>query len=230
VSGGGPEDRAEEGEAREAPAGVARPASDAEQPVGASTVAPEPLPPAPAAVEPANVEPANVEPSSVEAVAAAVAPPKATTSTLWKWIGALLTVVAAVAVAYAAYQVAPDRGMRFRASSAQSGYQVRGWTGILLGDNIFFHTKREARPWIEIDVGNQRLRRVHVVNRAKHRERALPLVLEIRGEDGKWREVGRKTEIFTQTTFEFPAVRTKRIRLKVDTDKGMLHLRQVRVD
>lgn len=149
----------------------------------------------------------------------------------WRWLGPILTVLATAGVAVGARALAPSRGLPYRASSAQDGYQQKGWTRIFVGnEGIFLHTKREDSPSVEIDIGNRQFQRVHVVNRSKHRERSSPLVLEVSQRKGKWREIARKEETFEETTFEVPATRAAKIRLRVDKKKTFLHLRQVRVD
>jgi hypothetical protein len=149
----------------------------------------------------------------------------------WRWLGPILTVLATAGVGLGTRELAPARGVPYRASSAQDGHQQKGWTRIFAGsDGIFLHTKREDGPWVEIDIGDRRFRRVHVVNRSKHRERASPLVLEVGVGRKKWREIGRKEEPFDEATFEVPATRASKIRLRVDKKRTFLHLREVRVD
>lgn len=149
----------------------------------------------------------------------------------WRWLGPILTVVVTAGVAAGARALAPARGLPYRASSAQDGYQQKGWTEIFVGgEGIFMHTKREDSPSVAIDIQNRQFQRVHVVNRSKHRERASPLVLEVAERKGKWREIARQEAIFEETTFEVPPTRAAKIRLRVDRKRTFLHLRQVRID
>ncbi len=142
----------------------------------------------------------------------------------------LVPVLVAALVAVVVATLAPSRGYRYRASSAQPGYQARGWSGLVNEEGIFVHTKKQKDPWVEIVPGKKPIHRVTVQNRRKSRDRAIPLVLEVaEGKDG-FREVGRMTESFVETTFTFPAVSVRKIRLRVDDKKTYLHLRRVSID
>lgn len=158
-----------------------------------------------------------------------VAPPEKAGSLARSALEILIPVLVAALVAFAFVSVAPSRGYRFRASSAQSGYQTRGWSGIVNEEGIFFHTKKQKNPWVEIVPGKRTVHEVRVLNRRKNRDRALPLVVEVL--EGKtYREVGRITETFVDKTISFPPVKTKKIRLRAENDGTWLHLRRVSVD
>ncbi len=151
-----------------------------------------------------------------------------------KWILRTLEVfgplLVAALIAWPFVELAPPRGYRYRASSAQPGYQQRGWTGITAADRLFVHTKNQKDPWVDIVPAKRTVRRVTVWNRKRNRDRAVPLVLEIPDGKGGFRELGRHEESFAETTFTFPPVTTKKLRLRVDGKKTFLHLSRVEVD
>jgi len=167
------------------------------------------------------------------ALAAALAPRPAA-SRRWARIGSAAEVLGVVLLAglVAAIFVwlAPDRGYRFRTSSSLPTHQAKGWTGITAADGLFFHTKKQEGPWVEIAFDRRKIHRVKVWNRETNRERAIPLVLEVADGKGPYREVGRKTETFSETTYSFKSIRASKIRLRVPDRKTSLHLHRVTID
>lgn len=152
-----------------------------------------------------------------------------------RWRGALRAVVEiaiplllAALAAFAFVKLTPSRGYKFRASSAYGGWPERSWTRIN-ADSAFFHTKKTDRPWVEIVPDTPTFSRVRVWNRATNKNRAVPLILEIPDGKGGFKELGRKTEPFTETTFSFKRVRAPKIRLRVDKET-YFHLQRVEVD
>jgi len=95
---------------------------------------------------------------------------------------------------------------------------------------IFFHTKEEREPWWEVDLGKpHKVGRVEIVNRDDCCvERAAPLVVEVAGDDHKWREVARQKETFRTWEAHFKPVKARFVRLRL-AKRGTLHLAQVTV-
>jgi hypothetical protein len=95
---------------------------------------------------------------------------------------------------------------------------------------IFFHTREENDPWVEIDLGvPTRFGSVTVQNRSDAvPERAVPLVLEV-GTDGKsWQELARRDDPFHRWTAKFEPVEARYVRLRAPR-VTMLHLDAVEV-
>ena len=95
---------------------------------------------------------------------------------------------------------------------------------------FFFHTAEERSPSIELDLGqNRRFSAVRVMNREDCcAERAVPLVVEVSVDQKEWREVARRTDVFSSWLAEFPRVEARWLRLRVDR-QSYLHLAGVRV-
>ena len=111
-------------------------------------------------------------------------------------------------------------GLPFRASSAVPGYSVTGKTGEPQGDlslDLFFHTKEEDHPWIEIDLGRlRRIRRVIVENRFDCcSDRDVPLVVQLRDAQGNYHEVARRNEDFNRVTINFAPQEATAVKLLV---------------
>jgi hypothetical protein len=102
--------------------------------------------------------------------------------------------------------------------------------GDYLGMSIFFHTKNEPSPWLEIDLGQaQRISRVRVRNRTDCCSAlALPLVVELSQDDKTWREVGRRESDFRTWSARFEPSEARWVRLRVDGE-STLHLERVSV-
>ena len=141
--------------------------------------------------------------------------------------GALAVVATAVATRAGAD---PDRALTWRASSNVGGWSIKGKLGDRRAFDLMMHTRKELRPWLEIDLGASRtIHQVEVVNRWDCcGERALPLVIEVGSGDGQWTEVARRTKAFDTWTAAFPARPARYVRLHVDA-KTELHLQGVRV-
>jgi hypothetical protein len=95
---------------------------------------------------------------------------------------------------------------------------------------IFFCTQEELNPWMEIDLGKlQEFSRVEVQNRTDCcDERAVPLAIEVSEDAVKWREVARKTELFSLWKADFPKVRARYVRTRA-LARTFLHLERVSV-
>ncbi len=146
---------------------------------------------------------------------------------------ALTAATAVAAVLLIAVVPLLRRGPRypFKASSAAHGYGDSGRLGDVAAYGVMFHTRQEREPWVEIDLGEARpVRAVEIVNRYDCcKDRALPLLLEIAGEDHEHHEVARVSEPFDEVTLEpagAPSARYVRLRVAGTT---MFHLAAVRV-
>ena len=95
---------------------------------------------------------------------------------------------------------------------------------------IFFCTQEELNPWMEIDLGKvQEFSRVEVQNRTDCcDERAVPLAIEVSEDATKWREVARKTELFSLWKADFPKVKARYVRTRA-LARTFLHLERVSV-
>lgn len=102
--------------------------------------------------------------------------------------------------------------------------------GDYLGMSIFFHTKNERSPWLEIDLGQpEQISRVRVRNRTDCcGALALPLVVELSLDDQTWREVGRRESSFRTWSARFEPSEARWVRVRVDGE-SMLHLERVSV-
>lgn len=95
---------------------------------------------------------------------------------------------------------------------------------------IAFHTLNEPSPWYMVDLGaSTTFSSATIVNRQDAAmPLALPLVLEV-SDDGKtFKEVARRTELFTHWAPTFPPQTARYFRARVDRT-SILHLEAVRV-
>ncbi|MEI8256839.1 MAG: discoidin domain-containing protein [Deltaproteobacteria bacterium] len=97
--------------------------------------------------------------------------------------------------------------------------------------NIFFHTREEASPWIEFDIGAVRdVGYLSVNNRMDCcQERAAPLVLEVSTDRTRWTEVARQTERFYDWRQWFGSHPARFVRLRA-LRPTILHLGSVFVN
>jgi hypothetical protein len=96
--------------------------------------------------------------------------------------------------------------------------------------NIFFHTREEESPWLEIDLGSaQSFARIQVTNRDDCCiDRAVPLLAEVSSDREHWREVAREPDSFRQWEATFPATSARYVRVRVDRHT-ILHLARVSI-
>jgi hypothetical protein len=99
--------------------------------------------------------------------------------------------------------------------------------------SIFFHTKDEPEPWVEIDLGSStRFGEVVVHNRRDGDrfvlDRAVPLLLEAGDDQKTWRLLGRRDESFGEWTARFEPMTARYVRLR-SPRTTMLHLDSVEV-
>jgi len=151
-------------------------------------------------------------------------------------VAALLALLGLLIGAVALYFVnrtpAPDlaAGRPWKASSALAQCNPREHECAGVRTDIFFCTLEEQNPWMEIDLGKAvEFSRVEVRNRTDCcEERALPLAIEVSEDGKKWKEVARKTELFTQWNATFDRVRARYVRTRA-LSRTFLHLEQVSV-
>jgi len=95
---------------------------------------------------------------------------------------------------------------------------------------IFFHTKEEASPWIEYDLGKLSTFTSVVVENARDgmQERAVPLAVEISNDRVHWNEVARATSNFNEWTTSFPKVSARFVRFRV-LRASYLHLARIQI-
>ena len=96
--------------------------------------------------------------------------------------------------------------------------------------SIFFHTREEEQPWVEMDLdAPTKFSSVSVRNRTDSlQERAVPLVLEVSDDRQSWRQLAQRQDFFNVWTPSFDAVSARYVRLRA-TRKTFLHLEAVQV-
>jgi hypothetical protein len=95
---------------------------------------------------------------------------------------------------------------------------------------VFFHTKEDASPWIEYDLGApSAVSSVFVRNRTDSvPDRAIPLLVEVSDDQKAYREVARRETTFRTWRAEFPGQRARYVRLRVPR-RTSLHLERVSI-
>jgi hypothetical protein len=95
---------------------------------------------------------------------------------------------------------------------------------------IFFHTREDPAPWLEIDLESvQRISRVEVRNRSDFGpERAVPLLIELSSDGVKYWPVAHRAITFTQWNATFPPRSARYVRLTVQRP-SYFHLERVSV-
>lgn len=96
--------------------------------------------------------------------------------------------------------------------------------------SIFFHTREEDQPWVEIDLGAPTtFSSVTVRNRSDGwQDRAVPLVLEVGDDRQAWRQLAQRQEVFREWSPSFEQVTARYVRLRA-AKKTFLHLEAVKV-
>lgn len=146
---------------------------------------------------------------------------------------ALASVVLSVVLSWWAEASEAGRDLaRGRAWQASSTYGSEGCKSPAqqCRSEFFFSTKEQNEPWLQIDLGGERtFSEVRIFNRSDCcGERAVPLILEVRGGDAPFREIARQTEAFDTWVATFPALSARYIRLRV-ARRSYLHLKRVLV-
>jgi len=121
----------------------------------------------------------------------------------------------------------PDlaRDRPFKLSSVYGGCDEAGKCGELM-----FHTQIEPEPWVTFDLGAERtLRSVELKNRTDCcSERAVPLAVELSGDDRSFTEVARRQSNFTTWRASFKARKARYVRLR-SLHTTALHLENVQI-
>lgn len=94
-----------------------------------------------------------------------------------------------------------------------------------------FHTNEEENPWAEVQLpGFAELSGIEIVNRDSHRERAVPLVIEVSVDGESWNEVAvfDRPEASWRIDLKGKRIRARQIRL-TRRGKSYLHLQNIRV-
>jgi len=142
--------------------------------------------------------------------------------------GLLLGIKIAVERAYRGPDLAKGRLWRASSQAFECAPERKECGGASTA--IFFHTKEEKEPWVEIDLGvSQSFARLEVVNRQDCcAERAVPLVVEISDDRQSWREIARREQSFQTWQATFSPVKARYVRCRVDRTTR-LHLVRVSV-
>jgi hypothetical protein len=126
----------------------------------------------------------------------------------------------------------PDlaQGKPWRASSSAGDCRPTQRSCLGARTRILFHTRTEANPWFEVDLGEARdFSVIEVENRDDCcPDVVLPLALEVSDDAKQWREVARRTESFDVWRAELPPQRARYVRARALRTTA-LHLVRVSV-
>ncbi len=143
-------------------------------------------------------------------------------------LGGLLLVTLLVARAVRGPDLAAQRPWRASSSLYTCNPAARQCGGVTTA--IFFHTREEQDPWVEIDLQSvSRISRVEVDNRSDGAaERAVPLLVEVSTDGAKYTKVAERWELFGTWEAKFEPIEARYVRLR-SPRKTMLHLERVSV-
>lgn len=120
---------------------------------------------------------------------------------------------------------------RWTASSSAFGLPQSGTLDHRGQHGLLLHTAEEEKPWIIVDMlENRSIRRIVVENRLDCcQDRGLPMTAELRAETGDYVEVARRTTPFD--TWEVGVVpgRVRYLRLSAEK-KTFLHLQAIEIE
>jgi hypothetical protein len=184
---------------------------------------------------------AGAKAAPADAPAPAPAVDEAARLAAFRWLGrATLALVAVVLGVTAALPLLPRglsrdlaQGRPWRASSALAICHPEQLTCGNGRTSIFFHTRDEPEPWVELDLGPAaRFSEVVVHNRRDGDrfvlDRAVPLILEVGDDQKAWRTLGRRDESFGTWRVRFEPTSARYVRLR-SPRTTMLHLDGVEV-
>jgi hypothetical protein len=142
--------------------------------------------------------------------------------------GGLLLVTTLVARAVRGPDLAAARPWRASSSLYTCNPSARQCGGVTTA--IFFHTREEQEPWVEIDLQSvTRISRVEVDNRSDGgAERAVPLIVEVSTDGAKYTKVAERWELFSTWEAKFEPIEARYVRLR-SPRQTMLHLERVSV-
>ena len=120
----------------------------------------------------------------------------------------------------------PDlaEGKSFRTSSDHPGFDREAGVADGNSTDVFFHTKRERNPWVELDLEQPTtVDRIDIGNRTDCcRDRPLPLLVEGSLDGKDWFELGRRTEPFTRWTLRIEPTSVRYVRATAEK-RTVLH-------
>lgn len=118
------------------------------------------------------------------------------------------------------------QGRPFHASSQYEGYPIEGSVRMRSPGNLLFHTLEEESPWVEVDLGEERLiSRVEVRNRSDCcGDRAVPIVVEVRrAEHEPWVIKARRDRPFVVWVADVRGATARYVRVRAPR-RTSLHL------
>lgn len=152
-----------------------------------------------------------------------------------RWIAALLIPVGiAVGVVAWRFEAARRKNVALHkpTETSSQGGSVKGTDGVVDGKTfgLGFQTASEARPWLRLDLKEERSIRQVTVYNGDHCcfERAVPLIIEVSSDGQRYQEVARRERPFGVWQADFATVQARYVRLTVDKT-SIFHLSEVEV-
>ncbi|HEU5073097.1 MAG TPA: hypothetical protein VFU02_02975 [Polyangiaceae bacterium] len=148
----------------------------------------------------------------------------------WERRGACIGWVLAAALGPMTGCGEPWSDYHWTASSSAFGLPKSGTLKRRGQHGLLFHTTEEAKPWVVVDMlENRTVRRISVENRLDCcQDRGLPLIAELGTESGAYVEVGRRTTPFDTWEIGMLPTRGRYVRLRADRNT-FLHLRAIAI-
>jgi hypothetical protein len=120
-----------------------------------------------------------------------------------------------------------------RFSSVSGSYDKNSYQhwGLINERGGFFHTDTEQDPWVELTLAHfGQIERLHIVNRASHQGRAVPLEIQVSVDGESWETVEELSQARREWEVDLTGhdVRARYIRLR-KRGRDCLHLEQIRV-
>lgn len=129
-------------------------------------------------------------------------------------------------------QISADTRFPWKTSSNGTNDGCRSPRQGCENDHYFFHTRAQNKPWIEFDLKSRpAVSGVTITNRTDCHEcsaRAVPLVVELAGDDKDFQTVAVRKDDFVTWTAQFPRQHARYLRLRVEKQTPF-HLKQVRI-
>jgi hypothetical protein len=157
---------------------------------------------------------------------------------VWSRRGVLVAGAGAAAAVVAPMVKLPEAWMKYRftASSSAYGFASAGVLGTHGSHGLLFHTDFEDNPSVVVDLlETRRIHRVTVVNRSDCcQARCLPLVVEVSPDTdagsraGRFVEVARRADAFTQWDADVGTRRARLVRLRVEA-RTYFHLEGIEI-
>lgn len=120
---------------------------------------------------------------------------------------------------------------RWATSSAAFGLPQLGTLGQRGHHELLFHTAEEDKPWVIVDMLEDRsIRRIAIQNRLECcQTRGLPMTVELRSETGNYVQVARRTTPFDTWEVGIVPGRVRYLRIAAES-RTYLHLRAIEVE